>query len=98
MQGFLVTDYAPRFGEAIGDLVGWVGEGKIRDRVDVVEGLENASDALRRLFTGDNLGKQLVHVADPGSSLRLQPHRRRYTSARCSMVRMNTTRSSSSIR
>ena len=31
----------------------------------VVEGLENAPDAFRRLFTGDNLGKQLVRVAQP---------------------------------
>ena len=33
--------------------------------VDIVEGLENAPGALRRLFTGENLGKQLVHLADP---------------------------------
>jgi NADPH-dependent curcumin reductase CurA len=33
--------------------------------VDVVTGLENAPDALRRLFTGENLGKQLVKIADP---------------------------------
>jgi NADPH-dependent curcumin reductase CurA len=31
----------------------------------VVEGLENTPDAFRRLFTGENLGKQLVKVADP---------------------------------
>ena len=30
-----------------------------------MEGLENAPEALRRLFTGENLGKQLVKIADP---------------------------------
>ncbi|HUE39199.1 MAG TPA: NADP-dependent oxidoreductase [Candidatus Binatia bacterium] len=65
MEGFLVTDYAARFGEAVGDLAGWAAAGKLRDRVDVVDGLENAPDALRRLFTGENLGKQLVRVAEP---------------------------------
>ena len=39
-------------------------EGKIKNQIDVVEGLENAPDALRRLFTGENLGKQLVKIAD----------------------------------
>jgi NADPH-dependent curcumin reductase CurA len=48
--------------EAIGDLATWAAEGKIRNHVDVVEGLENAPDALRRLFTGENLGKQLVRI------------------------------------
>jgi NADPH-dependent curcumin reductase CurA len=65
MQGFLVTDYAARFGEAIADLARWSAEGKVRDRVDVVEGLENAPEAFRRLFTGDNFGKQLVRIAEP---------------------------------
>ena len=63
MEGFLVTDYAARFGEAIADLARWTAEGKIKDRVDVVEGLENAPAAFRRLFTGENLGKQLVRLA-----------------------------------
>ena len=64
MEGFIVTDYAARFGEAIADLARWAGEGRIKDRVDVVEGLSNAPAALRRLFTGANTGKQLVKVAE----------------------------------
>ncbi|MDI3287275.1 NADP-dependent oxidoreductase [Polyangium sp. 15x6] len=63
MEGFIVTDYAARFGEAIGDLARWAAEGRLKDRVDVVEGLANAPAALRRLFTGANTGKQLVKVA-----------------------------------
>ena len=65
MRGFLVFDFLPRASEAIGALASWAAEGKLKNRVDVVEGLENAPDALRRLFTGDNLGKQLVKVGDP---------------------------------
>jgi NADPH-dependent curcumin reductase CurA len=64
MRGFLVFDYLDRAMEAIGELAAWAGEGKIKNQVDVVEGLENAPDALRRLFTGENLGKQLVKIAD----------------------------------
>lgn len=50
--------------EAIDELATWASEGKIKNEVDVVEGLENAPDALRRLFTGENLGKQLVKMSD----------------------------------
>jgi NADPH-dependent curcumin reductase CurA len=64
MRGFLVFDFAARIPEAIADLGRWAAEGKLKDEIDVAEGLENAPDALRRLFTGGNLGKQLVHVAD----------------------------------
>ena len=63
MEGFIVTDFAPRFPEAMRELGVWAGEGKIKNRVDVVEGLENAPSALRGLFTGANLGKRLVHVS-----------------------------------
>jgi NADPH-dependent curcumin reductase CurA len=68
MRGFLVFDYLDRAMEAIGDLATWASEGKVKNQVDVVEGLENAPDALKRLFTGENLGKQLVKIADAGES------------------------------
>ena len=45
-------------------LLAWAGEGRLKNQIDVVEGLENAPDALARLFTGENLGKQLIKVAD----------------------------------
>jgi len=64
MRGFLIFDYLDRASQAIGELAAWASEGKIKTQVDVVEGLENAPDALRRLFTGENLGKQLVKIAD----------------------------------
>jgi NADPH-dependent curcumin reductase CurA len=65
MRGFLLFDYAARFSEAIADLTSWAKAGKLQSRVDVVQGLENAPEGLRRLFTGANLGKQLVKIADP---------------------------------
>ncbi len=64
MRGFLVFDFMDRAMDAIGELAAWAGEGKIKNQVDVVEGLENAPEALARLFTGENLGKQLIKVAD----------------------------------
>jgi len=64
MEGFIVTDFAAKFGDAVRELATWAAAGRIKDRVDVVEGLEQAPAALRRLFTGANVGKQLVKVAD----------------------------------
>jgi NADPH-dependent curcumin reductase CurA len=64
MRGFLVFEFMSRAMEAAADLVTWAGEGKVKNQIDVVEGLENAPDALARLFTGENLGKQLIKVAD----------------------------------
>ncbi len=65
MEGFIVLDSMPRAGEAVAELAGWLREGKLKDRVDVQHGLENAPAALARLFRGENRGKQLVQIADP---------------------------------
>jgi NADPH-dependent curcumin reductase CurA len=64
MEGFIVGDFLPRAREAAIELMMWVSEGKIKDRVDVQYGLENAPATLRRLFTGENRGKQLLQIAD----------------------------------
>ena len=64
MEGFVVLDYMPRAAEAVGALSGWLKEGRLKDRVDVQQGLENAPAALARLFKGENRGKQLVRIAE----------------------------------
>jgi len=64
MEGFLVLDCYHRAAEAMAVLSDWLREGKLKNRVDVTEGFENAPAALGRLFTGENRGKQLVKIAD----------------------------------
>ncbi|MBK5111662.1 MAG: NADP-dependent oxidoreductase [Thermoleophilia bacterium] len=64
LQGFIILDYYPRFGEAIGDLSQWVSEGKLRSEETVVEGFEKLPDALNMLFAGENMGKLVVRIAD----------------------------------
>ncbi|HEU4427603.1 MAG TPA: NADP-dependent oxidoreductase [Myxococcota bacterium] len=63
MEGFIVIDYAARFGEARAKLKSWLDAGELVHQEDVVTGIENAPAALLRLFSGKNLGKQLVKVA-----------------------------------
>ena len=67
VQGLLVGDYATRFGEASEQLGEWVATGELSHRETVVDGLENAPDAFLGLFSGDNIGKQVVSVSAPES-------------------------------
>jgi NADPH-dependent curcumin reductase CurA len=45
------------------DMRGWVRDGKIKYREDVVHGLDKAPDAFMGLLKGKNFGKLLVKVA-----------------------------------
>ena len=64
MEGFFANDYFDRQDPALRELAGWIEEGRLKYREDIVEGLENAPAAFLRLFTGANIGKVLVKVAD----------------------------------
>lgn len=65
MQGFLVLNYMDRFGEAIGEISGWLKSGALKPHETVVEGLEKAPETLQGLFTGLNRGKLILKVGDP---------------------------------
>ncbi len=62
MQGFIITDYASRFAEGVKQLGQWVHEGKMKYAENIVDGFENTPNAFLGLFSGENLGKQLVRV------------------------------------
>ena len=64
MRGFIITEYESRFVEGITQLAQWLAAGKIKYIENIVEGFENTPQAFLDLFTGVNLGKQLVKVAD----------------------------------
>jgi NADPH-dependent curcumin reductase CurA len=64
IRGFLVSDHAHRMKDFLRDVSGWLKEGTVKAREDVVEGLENAPRAFLGLFRGENLGKRLVRVSD----------------------------------
>lgn len=62
VEGFIVFDSMHRAQEANHELRKWYAEGKLRYRVDVVEGLEHAPRAINKLFDGSNMGKLVVKV------------------------------------
>ena len=63
IEGFLVSDYAPRFGEGMRQLAAWFSEGKLKYEETIEEGLENAPRAFIGMLQGKNTGKQLVRVS-----------------------------------
>lgn len=63
VQGLLVSDFASRFDQALDQLRTWVASGDIMHRETILDGLENAPDAFLGLFSGDNIGKQVVRVS-----------------------------------
>jgi NADPH-dependent curcumin reductase CurA len=63
MQGLLVADYVPRFGEGIAEMAGWLREGRLVFDEHVDEGIGNALPAFLRLFSGSNDGKMILKLA-----------------------------------
>ena len=62
VQGFLVSDYAPRFGEGIKAMSGWIKAGKLKYREQFMDGFENTPKAFIALLNGANTGKMLVRL------------------------------------
>ena len=64
IKGFIVSDHMARMGEFLKDCGGWVREGRLKYREDVVAGLDRAPEAFIGLLQGKNFGKLLVRVGE----------------------------------
>jgi len=62
LQGFIVSDYAPKSDQAMKELAQWVRDGKIKYRETIANGIEDAPRAFIGLLKGENIGKQLVKL------------------------------------
>ena len=62
LQGFIVRDHYDMLDEFYADMSKWIGEGKIKWRETVFEGIGNAPKAFLALFKGENIGKMLVKI------------------------------------
>ncbi|MDI1274460.1 NADP-dependent oxidoreductase [Polaromonas sp.] len=63
MEGIVVFDYADRYPLAIAEMAGYLKDGKMKSKEDVVDGLENFPETLLKLFNGENFGKLVLRVA-----------------------------------
>ena len=64
IEGFLVSEYFNDFPNSVPEMAGWVKEGRIQFKEQIVDGLENTLPAFLTLFDGTNTGKLMVRVAD----------------------------------
>ncbi len=62
IEGLIVSDKPERFAEWRNLASPWVRDGSLKYRETIIEGLENAPEALRLVLTGGNFGKMLVRV------------------------------------
>ncbi len=64
MQGFIIFDSFPQsvYQEFSRDMTGWIKDGSVKYKEHMVEGLENAPEALNQLLQGGNFGKMVVNV------------------------------------
>jgi hypothetical protein len=63
MTGFLVFDYADRYGAALSELSGWFSEGRLTSIEHTVSGgIDSFPDTLAQLFSGANTGKLVLEL------------------------------------
>lgn len=63
MQGFVIFDHLDEYKASVAQLAEWVRSGAVRDREDILNGIEACPDALAGLYRGENLGKRLIRLA-----------------------------------
>lgn len=61
-EGFLVTQFASRYPQALRQMAMWLKSGKLKYREQFVNGIENTPRAFIGMLQGENTGKQLVRV------------------------------------
>lgn len=64
MEGFVVYDFSDEFDDAKRQIGEWYNDDKIVYKENLIEGFDNIPSAFIGLFEGDNIGKQMVKVAD----------------------------------
>jgi NADPH-dependent curcumin reductase CurA len=64
MEGFVVFEYAARYGEGVRELATWLAQGKLKSKEDIVEGFQTCPETLLKLFSGENSGKLMIKLAD----------------------------------
>jgi NADPH-dependent curcumin reductase CurA len=63
MEGFVVFDFAARYGEAAAELAAWIGDGRLKVKEHVVRGtIDDFPATLQMLFRGENVGKLVLEL------------------------------------
>jgi NADPH-dependent curcumin reductase CurA len=62
MRGFLTTDFAAKYEEAVRNLADYIRAGRLKYREDIHEGLESAPASIKKLYSGENQGKLIIRL------------------------------------
>ena len=63
MEGIVVFDYADRYHLAIAEMAGYLKDGRMKSKEDIVVGMQTFPETLLKLFKGENFGKLVLQVA-----------------------------------
>jgi NADPH-dependent curcumin reductase CurA len=64
IEGFLVYDFELQHEVARARIAGWIKDGRLKYKEDIVDGFDNAPSAFIGLLQGQNFGKLLVKISD----------------------------------
>jgi hypothetical protein len=66
IHGFLATQYYDHFDAFCKEMLDHLANGRMKVEIDVVDGLENAGEAMAGMLAGENVGQRLIRIApDP---------------------------------
>jgi NADPH-dependent curcumin reductase CurA len=63
LRGFINTEFTAQRPAFLNDVSGWIADGRVRHREDIVVGLEHAPEAFMGMLEGRNFGKLLIKVS-----------------------------------
>ena len=63
IRGFIQREFSAQYPAFLQDMGGWIADGRVKYKEDIVQGLENAPEAFFGLLEGRNFGKLIVQVA-----------------------------------
>ena len=63
MEGIVVFDYADRYPLAVAEMAGYLKDGRMKSKEDLVVGINTFPETLLKLFNGENFGKLVLQVA-----------------------------------
>ncbi len=64
VRGFIQREFAAQRPDFLEEASGWLGDGRLKFREDIVDGLDNAPQAFIGLLQGKNFGKLIVRVSE----------------------------------
>jgi NADPH-dependent curcumin reductase CurA len=63
LRGFINSEFIAQEPAFLHDMAQWIADGRVKYREDIVDGLQNAPEAMIGMLDGRNFGKLIVRVA-----------------------------------